>query len=81
MTLSSLLEGYDYSIKVQAQNIHGWGPWSEVSLIRAADQPSQPAPVVTVEENVYVALSWVAPESNHLELTELQVQVLNALTS
>jgi hypothetical protein len=36
--------------------------------------------VITVEENVYVALSWVAPESNHLELTQLQVQVQNALS-
>ncbi|MYH72477.1 MAG: hypothetical protein F4153_07875 [Acidimicrobiia bacterium] len=58
-----------YSVRVRAVNIHGNGPWSDVSASSFAttDAPIAPeapdAPTVTIG-NRQVRLSWTAPEAN-----------------
>ena len=36
--------GAEYLFRVQARNIFGWGPYSEVTPIQAAREPDQPVP-------------------------------------
>ena len=54
-----------YQFKIVAENIHGWGAESFVFTDLAADQPSQPAKIVTTAVNINMSLKWIAPATNY----------------
>lgn len=73
-TLSSgPVAGGEYGFRYRAANKYGWGPWSEVATIAAADVPDQPAEIVSAIVDVYVKFSWVAPDFKSSALTAYEI--------
>jgi hypothetical protein len=47
-TLSGLISQQDYLFKIRAQNIYGYGEFSNVATIRTSDVPDTMSPVVSI---------------------------------
>ena len=63
-TASSLTADVIYTFKVTARNLVGLGADSSELSVRAAAKPGVPAaPATTVNTNVSVTISWVAPSN------------------
>ena len=57
--------GRRYRFKVRAQNVHGWGPYSEEGEVLVATEPSKMSPVIVTENaDQTVKLSWSLPIEN-----------------
>ena len=61
-TVGSLTADAFYTFKVTARNLIGLGPDSNEVIVRAAGKPSVPAaPITSVNSNISVTITWVAP--------------------
>ncbi len=75
-TASSLTADAIYTFKVTAQNTIGYGPDSSEVNIRAAATPSVPAaPTTSVNSNVSVTITWVAPYDGGSPITGYTVAI------
>ena len=45
LTGSAIQKGISYSFRYRVFNVNGWSDFSDVSIVEAADAPSQPAPL------------------------------------
>jgi hypothetical protein len=63
---------------VRAANIYGYGDYSPVTTIQAAQEPGlvAPASLSTVEESTDVRLAWSAPAANNDPITAYRVEIL-----
>lgn len=63
---SDIQRGETYEFRLRAQNIYGWGAWSDSTLIKAAGIPFTPTSVMTTFDAITggVVLTWVAPHDN-----------------
>ena len=57
--------GTDYSFRVRASNVHGFGQYSDIVVIRADDKPGIPAMVSTQANGLEVDFAWSAPTSDN----------------
>ncbi len=69
----------DYSVRVRAVNIHGNGPWSDVSMdsflsTLDPDVPEAPSAPIATPGNRQVRLSWTAPEANGARITRYTIR-------
>ncbi len=64
LKIGGLTAGNAYQFKVRANNVHGWGPFSIPTTIKAATQPDRPSPPVLTITNVLVKISWDEPYMN-----------------
>ena len=64
-THTGLTTGVDYTYRVRAQNIHGFGAVSDSLTVRADDTPGAPSEVTTAASGILVALTWSAPASDN----------------
>lgn len=63
--MTGLQGGLNYKFKVRAQNIYGYGEFSEVYEVEASDLPGRPEiPVVSLSQR-NVVITWVAPWSHY----------------
>ena len=49
---------------MRAHNLHGWGDWSDTTIILSTGVPDQPAQPVTAISNIYVRVTWTDPDHN-----------------
>jgi len=70
-----LVNGATYKFRYRASNKYGWGDYSEVSSILAADVPQQAAGVETRIENKYVKVLWAYPNDSSAPIMEYEVKI------
>lgn len=74
-TLSDILSGKDYQFRVRAGNEFGWGEFSEAITIRAAGVPHKmEMPMVVIDQDGDVAVSWVAPVDGGEPITGYRIE-------
>ncbi len=59
-----ILSGSSYQFRYRAENVYGYGDFSDVITIKAAQVPSQMNAVTTSIENQYVKFAWSYPTDN-----------------
>lgn len=65
MRFTGLLKSHLYRFAYRVQNINGWSPVSDTVLIRTADVPSKPAPIVLVQATATtMTLQFSTPVDN-----------------
>ena len=74
-TITSLIAGNTYKIKVQARNIYGYSADSEVVSILAAQIPDQPSAPTTEFQTTQVEISWTAPFDQGSAITGYKVVI------
>jgi hypothetical protein len=74
---TSIVPGITYKFRVRAANIHGWGPWSTTTGIKAAQVPYQIATVSTSVEGSAggVAIAWLTPADGSDPLAEYKIEI------
>jgi hypothetical protein len=56
-------------------NIHGWGAYSDEVDVVAATYPDQPLAPTTAINNIFVRITWTAPDSNSGTINGYRVYV------
>lgn len=65
---SGLTTGDPYQFQVRAQNVHGWGDYSDIITAIPASPPDQPDAVTTEIDNIYVKITWTQPPTNGADI-------------
>lgn len=63
-TANPLTTGVWYSFKVQARNSEGYGDFSNIITVLAAQEPDKPDAPITVWTRDFVTVQWVEPVIN-----------------
>lgn len=65
---------------MRAENIYGWGPFSPIVTILAAQVPSQVAtPTTSIDPTTGgLAIQWTQPSSGGITITSYQILIANA---
>jgi hypothetical protein len=74
--LTTVQAGATYKFRVQAHNIHGWGPTSPELSVITSGVPTKPAAIVVSIENLEVKLKWVKPSENFNAITKYEILIL-----
>ena len=64
-TLTGLTMGTNYSFRLRASNVHGFGEYSDIVVVRADDIPGVPNSVTTTANGLSVDFAWSAPTSDN----------------
>lgn len=64
-TMTEVTMGKDYSFRIRASNVHGFGEYSNTVIVRADDKPGVPSSVTTSSNGLYVDFIWSAPTSDN----------------
>jgi hypothetical protein len=64
-TKTGLTVGTDYKFRVRAENVHGFGDYSDEVVIRADDKPSKMNAVSTVVNGLNVVITWAYPPTDN----------------
>ena len=75
---SDIVAGTSYSFTVRAHNAHGWGPESPPFTIVAASVPMQPTAPSTSISNIYVKVSWVAPDNGSSAISAYKIFIADS---
>jgi hypothetical protein len=80
---TNITSGTIYGFRVQASNIFGWGPYSQVAFIAAAREPDEPiAPVTSIDPSTGgVAIAWTAPSDRGDPITAYLIEIQDVLPS
>jgi len=71
---TGITEGEDYKFKVRAQNIHGWGSFSDPLTVTAATTPDTPsAPATSLDSDGNVVVTWTAPSANGADISAYSI--------
>ena len=77
ITMSTgIVAGRLYGFRYRAQNRQGWGPYSEVTYILAANVPAQIAPVETSLVSTNVKVTWIIPDNGSQPITRFNIEFL-----
>lgn len=68
-TISDIIGGTVYRVRVRAKNKHGWGTFSPIISIIAALVPGITRSIATSQDVKNVILKWTKPDINGLEIT------------
>ena len=60
-----LVMGTEYRLRIRAENIHGFGEFSDEVVIRVDDKPGVPSSVTTTANGLNVDFNWSAPASDN----------------
>lgn len=78
-TVTDLTMGQEYLFRIRAENVHGFGPYSDLVTVRADDKPGYPGEVSTTANGLLVDFAWTAPLSNNgSPITEYKLLIRNA---
>jgi hypothetical protein len=72
---TSITAGTSYKFKYRAQNVLGWGDYSDEVTIKAAKEPDAVATPTTIVENTFVKISWTYPTDNFDTVTEYEILI------
>ena len=80
---TGIIMGQDYQFKVRAQNMWGWGPFSDPSTIRASEPPATMiAPVTSIDSATGgLRISWTQPNNMGNTITKYLIEIQNKLQS
>jgi hypothetical protein len=65
--------GESYKLRVRAHNLHGWGDWSDPTIVLSTGVPDQPDPPLTEINNIYVRISWTDPSHNFEAIDQYKI--------
>jgi hypothetical protein len=74
--LIGLTGGQDYLFKVRAQNIYGYGAYSDLVTIRASSVPDTMNIVDSISVLETIVVSWTAPYNGGEDIDLYDVQIL-----
>ena len=72
-TITGLVNGTSYDVRVRAANGRGDGPWSAATTLKAG-APSAPAAPSLTSGNAQLAVAWTAPADNGSSITDYDVR-------
>jgi hypothetical protein len=73
-----VISGVRYQLMVRAQNVYGWGPYSNVSSVLAASVPGQMSLIsITENSDTTVTLSWALPIENGSPVSKYSIKILS----
>ena len=78
--VTGLIMGTDYSFRLRAENVHGFGEFSDTVIVRADDKPGTPGSVATTGNGLNVDFAWLAPSSDNgspITVYKLLIQAKN----
>lgn len=61
---SGITGGTDYQFKVRAKNLYGWGDYSPIVTIKAAQEPAQVTSITTTVSGLDIIVDWTEPSTN-----------------
>jgi len=68
--------GRRYKFKIRGQNVHGWGPYSEIGEVLVATEAGQMSPIaVTENSDQTVKLPWALPIENGAPVSSYKIKV------
>ncbi len=74
--LTDLENGRSYAFRIRAENIAGWGDWSEYALACTPDiEPERPAPPQVTHGDGWLEVTWTEPANEGSEITEYEVRI------
>lgn len=74
--------GNEFDFQVRAHNVHGWGPFSSIFTIKAADKPEATTAPTTAVVNQDVTITWAAPtDDNSDAVTGYHVYIKDSSSS
>lgn len=73
--VTTLTTGTDYRFRVRAENLHGFGEYSDEVVVRADDTPAQIDPVTTTVDGQFVTVAWGVPEDNGSAITAYRIKI------
>ena len=73
--VTGLSVGSTYTFKIQARNAFGYGPFSDVVLILAAQIPDQPLAPTTTFDRTTVLIQWTEPFNQGSEITGYEIHI------
>ena len=53
--------------------MHGWGDWSDPTIVLSTGVPDQPDPPLTEINNIYVRISWTDPSHNFEAIDQYKI--------
>lgn len=74
---ANVLPGVSTMFRLRAKNQHGWGPYSQATSSVPSNVPAQMVAATLVIENVYVLISWTAPENRGAQIDHYRVLLLH----
>jgi len=77
-TLENVVTGSTYQFKLQASNLYGHSPFSQVVSILAAQKPEVPIVPTTSFADGQVTISWTPPNNGGSEITLYSVIILKS---
>lgn len=78
-TVTGLTGGQNYSFKVRARNVYGYGQqFSSELIVQASDLPGQPNIVSVGLDSTNVVISWVPPQSHFSPIDSYNIKILDA---
>jgi hypothetical protein len=72
---NEVFPGSTYKFRVRAHNLHGWGAFSNVTIIKSTGIPDKPLPVTTVMNNVFVRITWTDPDYNFEAIDSYDIRI------
>lgn len=71
--------GVTYQFRVRAENIYGFGPFSDSIAIKTPTAPSATSvPLTVIDKEGNIRISWNRPEDGGSPITGFTVQISNA---
>lgn len=74
--LIGLTRGSDYIFKIRAQNIYGYGEFSDMVTVRASSVPDTMLMIESISVMETVSISWTAPYNGGESIDQYEVQLL-----
>jgi hypothetical protein len=80
---SQIAPGVTYQFKVRAANVHGYGAFSSIVSIKAAQTPSKMSSPVTSVDSVTgkLQISWNAPHDGSQTISSYLIEIADSMTS
>lgn len=78
---TNIVQGTEYTFRVTARNIEGWGTPSDEFTFLAAEAPPQMSQVTTAIIDANVKVSWVAPDNYGSPITSYTILFRDSLNN
>jgi len=67
-----------YEFKVRAENVYGFGPYSDVLYIQTGDRPDTMPKLTTRNQGrTNIQIKWIEPENNGYPIDDYKLEILN----
>ena len=74
---ADIVSGKLYGFRYRAYNRQGWGGYSDISYILAANEPAQVQTVTVTMSGANVRFDWLAPDDGSQPITGYQIMIMH----